>query len=223
MSTPSISFHINPGTSVPTVSGEFTVNAVAGSGLGFYGNGFGTSVQVNNFQERTFITDSSGISQGPEARNVKFVSMTGAILGQETPGSSTPIGLNYIPNYLSTLNVRFTHPTTQVRTQNAKVIIYDRNSIANKASGVSTYGYEVVHTNTSQAVAGSGSGSSWIDLTPTGTFLPLRNNPGISGINPTGNVTGSGLQHDWYLALSASPTGIGSKTQYGLYVSLEYL
>ena len=222
MSTPTISFHINDGTSVPNISGAFSINAVAGSGLGFYGNGFGTSVQVNNFQERTFITDSSGISQGPEARNVKWTAPGSAILGQETPGSSTSLALNNIPNYLSTLNIRFTHPTTQVRTQNAKVIIYDRNSISNKASGVSTYGYEVVHTSPLQNVAGSGTGN-WYDLTPTGTYLPLRNNPGISGVNPTGNTTGSGLQHDWYVALSASPTGIGSKTQYGLYVSLEYL
>ena len=222
MSTPSIAFYINPGTSVPTVSGEFSINAVSGSGLGFYGNGFGTSVQVNNFQERTFVTNSSGVSQGPEARNVKYIAAASAILGQETPGSSTPINVTGIPNYLSTLNIRFTHPTTQVRTQNAKMIIYDRSSIANKASGVSTYAYEVIHPDPSQSVAGSGSGS-WTNVTETGTFLTLRNSPGTSGLNAVGNTTGSGLRHDWYVALSASPTGIGSKTQYGLYVSLEYL
>jgi hypothetical protein len=148
MSTPTISFFVNPTTN--GVTGEHNVNAPAGSGLGFYGNGFGTSVQVNSFQERTFVTDGSGVTQGLEARNVKWTAAASAILGQETPGSSTSIAVNRIPNHLSSLNIRFTHPTTQVRTQNAKVIIYDRSSIASKASGVSTFAYEVVQRCTSE-------------------------------------------------------------------------
>lgn len=220
MSTPTISFFVNPLTN--GVSGEHNINAPAGSGLGFYGNGFGTSVQVNSFQERTFITDGAGTVQGLEARNTKWTAAASAILGQETIGSSTSIAVNKIPNYLSTLNIRFAHPTTQVRTQNAKVIIYDRSSIASKASGVSTFAYEVIHPDPSQLVVGSGSGT-WKDVTEVANFLPLRNSPGTSGLNAVGNTTGSGLRHDWYLGLTASPTGIGSKTQYGLYVSLEYL
>lgn len=216
MSTPTITFFVNPNA---TVGSEHSVNAPAGSGLGFYGNGFGTSVQVNSFQERTFVTDGAGTVQGTEARNVKWTAAASAILGQETPGSSTSIAVRNIPNYLSTLNIRFTHPSTQVRTQNAKVIIYDRSSIASKASGVSTFAYEVIHPDPSQLVLGSGSGS-WSNVTETGTFLPLRNSPGSGGLNA---VATSGQRHDWYVALSASPTGIGSKTQYGLYVSLEYL
>ena len=35
--------------------------------------------------------------------------------------------------------------------------------------------------------------------------------------------TSGDLRHTWRLALSASPLSIGSKTSYGLYVSLEYL
>ena len=31
------------------------------------------------------------------------------------------------------------------------------------------------------------------------------------------------LRHDWYVALSASPESIGSKTDFGLYFTLEYL
>jgi hypothetical protein len=31
------------------------------------------------------------------------------------------------------------------------------------------------------------------------------------------------MRHDWYVALSAEPNTIGSKTQYGLYFTLEYL
>lgn len=35
--------------------------------------------------------------------------------------------------------------------------------------------------------------------------------------------TGVDLQHTWRVALSSAPLSIGSKTQFGLYVSLEYL
>jgi len=55
--------------------------------------------------------------------------------------------------------------------------------------------------------------------------VPLAQSPGPSGHyagNGTAN-TGQYTQHDWYLAISASPDSIGSKTQYGLYVELEYL
>jgi hypothetical protein len=49
-------------------------------------------------------------------------------------------------------------------------------------------------------------------------------------LGPSGQYAGNGsnsawtdTQHDWYLVLSASPDSIGSKTLYGLWVSLEYL
>jgi len=70
----------------------------------------------------------------------------------------------------------------------------------------------------------------------------FTSSPGISGLNTSAGdslpSTGPGsqynwlsnegaaheaLRHDWYVALSASPDSIGSKTQYGLYFTLEYL
>jgi hypothetical protein len=52
--------------------------------------------------------------------------------------------------------------------------------------------------------------------------MPLIASPGTSGLSPSGADTVD-VQHDWYVAISGSPDSIGSKTQYGLYVSLEYL
>jgi hypothetical protein len=71
--------------------------------------------------------------------------------------------------------------------------------------------------------------------------LPLTSGPGPSGLNTSSDdtiaATGGGYtnwisksgeacrarRHDWYLALSASPGSIGSKTDFGLYFTLEYL
>ena len=72
----------------------------------------------------------------------------------------------------------------------------------------------------------------------TGLIVPLLRNPGSGGRLIGGDAgftnkmgggtacyggTGIDMRHDWYIAISASPREIGSKTQYGLYFSLEYL
>ena len=48
---------------------------------------------------------------------------------------------------------------------------------------------------------------------------------GTTDTNKRKNCGGTGVSthHTWAVALSASPLSIGSKEQYGLYVSLEYL
>lgn len=206
---------------------DFLVNDLAGSGLGFYGDsGFGASVQVSTWQGRTFITNANGTVQGPEADNCKYLNPTGVVLGQSGSG----IGLNQIPNYLSTLNVRFTNDTA-VRTQNVQLSIYDRTSPTNPASGVTTAVYEVSHLATTQTTTGSGgpgtptiSGAhAWkIFTTSTTGTMQMTSSPGTSGLRPSGSST-TDTRHDWYLALSASPDSIGSKTAYGVYISLEFL
>ena len=49
--------------------------------------------------------------------------------------------------------------------------------------------------------------------------------PNLGTKTTTNTFGGTGLaqRHTWYAAISASPLSIGSKTSYGLYVSLEYL
>jgi hypothetical protein len=206
---------------------DFTINALAGSGIGFYGDdGFGTSVRVSEWQGRTFITDSTGTAEGPEVDNCKYVDPTGVVLGQAGAG----ILLSQIPNYLATLNIRFEHDEA-VKVQNAQLQIYDRVDPDSPASGVTTAVYEVVHPGTGQSADGSGgpgnvlvSGEhSWymfVGDTPTDP-IDLSASPGTSGLSPSGEDT-IDTRHDWFLALSASPDEIGSKL-FGGFVSLEYL
>lgn len=85
------------------------------------------------------------------------------------------------------------------------------------------------------------------DTTETVSDMFLTESPGTSGLNSLASdtenrtyLTGLGftstqidahslgkehtsLTHDWYLALSSEPAKIGSKTQYGLYFSVEFL
>jgi len=90
---------------------------------------------------------------------------------------------------------------------------------------------------------------NWVDYDAleTPTDMPFIESPGTSGLNtvsndpvvttyPQGTGVGShrvwlsnsgallrDIRHDWYVALSATPESIGSKTEYGLYFTLEYL
>jgi hypothetical protein len=200
--------------------GAFPINDLSGSGLGFFASAnFGASIAVGQYNQRTFITDATGALQGPEVNNVQYMSPGSGILGQTGAG----IGLQSIPNWQSTLNVRFLNDTP-VRTQNAKIMIFDRVNTNNPASGVTTKVAQIIHPNPVQGPGGSGDvvWSTFNYATPPGTFLALAPSPGTSGFSPNG-VNTQDVQHDWYVALSASPDSIGSKTQYGLYASLEYL
>lgn len=195
---------------------DLTIQNLSGSGLGFYGTGFGNSVAVGSYQSTTFITDSNGATNGGQVNNCTYLNTASGMVNSATSG----INLLNIPNYLSTLNIRFTH-TSAVKTQNAKLYIYDRTSINNPASGVTTKVAEIIHPDVLQTSTGSGDGN-W--LTPTGSsvVVSLVASPGMSGLSPNGNQT-SDLRHDFYCVLSASPDSIGSKTLYGAFASLEYL
>ncbi len=197
---------------------SFAIQDMAGSGLGFFGvAGFGASVQVGAWQGRTFITNGTGTTQGAEASNTQYLNSGSGILGQAGSG----IALTAIPNFQATLNVRFTNDTTSVKTQNVQARIFDRNDPNMPASGVTTTVAEIVHPNIIQDNSGSGN-TAWQFPGGSGSIMTLTASPGASGLRPNGANT-TDAQHDWYLALSASPNSIGSKSQFGFFISLEFL
>jgi len=234
--------------SISFFAGSTAINNLSGSGLGFFGGSFGQSVQLNSFQDTTYITNGNGSTNGGAGNNVKYSTDTKAFAAGIVPAT----GLKYIPNEKASLNVRFTN-VSAVRTQNCKLRIFDRTNKDYAASGVITRVAELLHPSNSYSVEGSGDTTWWGSAThdgsdaqgtyagssnpsnrlPTGTntvggsgiFVPLAQSPGPSGYyagNGSAN-TGQYTQHDWYVGLTASPDSIGSKTQYGLYVELEYL
>lgn len=201
----SISFHAD----------SFGIVNLAGSGLGFYGSSFGSSVDVGSYQDTTFLTNSDGTTQGPQVNNIKWTHpASGSING------AASVSLLAIPNYLATLQIKLTSDTA-VRTQNAKLRIYDRSSINNPASGVTCKVAELIHPGFTQVVTGSGS-SSWQTPTGSSVILSLMASPGVSGLSPNGPSTSS-VEHSWHCGLSCSPDSVGSKTSFALFFSTEYL
>lgn len=199
-----------------TSPNEYTINALAGSGLAFMGVAFGDSVPVGEYQTTTWISNGNGTTNGAQVNNVKYLDTASGILNSASSG----VGLLSIPNYLSTLIIEFSH-SSAVRLQNTKLYIYDRASVSNPPSGVLCKVAEIIHPDVSQ-VGATGSGSPlW--LTPAGSsYMSLTPSPGRSGLYVNGPMT-TDTYHTHYVALSANPSSIGSKTQFGLYVETEYL
>ena len=208
----------------------YSSGSLAGNGLGFYNaTGFGGPVPIGQWQSRTYIVDPSGLSQIAEADNCKYVNPTGVTLGQ----TGTLLGLASIPNYQSTVTVRATFDTP-VKTTNARLYVFDGIDASNLTAppvGVRTAVYEVSHLSTSQTPVGSGgpgtptiSGShGWIicepSVAPSG--IPCTASPGSGGARPSGANTVDTV-HDWFFALSASPTSAGSK-RWGLAFTYDYV
>ena len=221
-----------------------------GYGLGFYGLAHGLSVPVGAVQNTTFVTNDTGTFPGVQCNNTSMVTVGDGSTAGTVNANGVSMSLANLPNYLCPLNIRFTNDDA-VRVQNCKLRIFDRDNPDNPASGVTTYVFEARHpaaessyTNLHHRVRTNntwvefGEGITQIDgVTVEGALeMPLTPSPGLEGKNSDTLETDSNLgytttegvehastQHDWYLALSAEPETIGSKTQYGLFFTLEYL
>ena len=261
-----ITFHCNAATNVlatDAANPPTEINNSAGSGLGFFGAGFGLSVPVNEWQQQTYVTNANGTSSGIQCSNTRFsaaeadaaaIPNSGMFVGND----AVVIGNSGLPNHMAPLNIRFEHDTEEegVRVQNCKLRIFDRNNINNHASGVMTKVYEVRRPNPVKnsylanqgplkyrGYLGDHEWKVWNDGTDSASVadMTLTASPGTSGMNtfaddPIGADDGSyvnwvtqegaghrSARHDWYLAISASPNEIGSKTDYGMYFTVEYL
>lgn len=112
-----------------------------GSGLGFYGSTFGSSVQIGSYQSKTYITNGAGTIDGGNAHNVKFGGHAATGIG-ENINSGVPLVLTNASQ--RTLDITFGHDTP-VLVQNVQFKIYDRESPNNPASGVNTKVAELVN------------------------------------------------------------------------------
>lgn len=130
-----------------------TLNLADGSGLGFYGGGgFGTSVALDSYQDRTFATNAGGNDPGPAARNVKYTGPLSGIMQAKEPEETKLLNMN---GSESTLIINFS-TDSNVKVQNAQLRIYDRGNINNPATGVKVKVAEIINFN------GSGSVTSWL-------------------------------------------------------------
>ncbi len=192
------------------------------SGLGFFGASFGTSVQVGQYQDSTFISASDGSAPaGPTATNGKYDTVTSGVIINGAPA--------IVPSAViinsGTLNVRFTFDSA-VKTQNAELRIFDRTSINAGATGVKTQVLQVANGGSGVSSSGTAlapaSHPGWVAPSGSGVTVALLSSSASGGLSPSGTDS-QDVRHDWYTCISATPLSIGSKEAFGLYVQLEYL
>ncbi len=114
---------------------------IGGSGLGFYGSTFGSSVQIGAYQTKTFITNSTGSTNGGNAYNVKYGDHPATGISEYVNSGIPIVRIN---GYYRTLDIHFDH-TSEVNVQNAQLRIYDRTNVNNPASGVNTKVAEIIN------------------------------------------------------------------------------
>jgi len=188
--------------------------------VGFFGDDFGSSINIGDFNNRTFVTDSSGILLGFEANNNKRVSDSIVIHGQSGSG----MNLLQLPNRLATINIRFENDIA-VRTLTARLYIFDGSFTGGEPNftiappGLTAYCAEIRHEEDEQTLTGLGD-PVWEEIGGP-TFLPMVSSPGTSGLRPFGSFT-EDTRHDWYAAISVTPTSLGDRL-FGLYFETEFL
>jgi hypothetical protein len=166
--------------------------------IGFYGPGFGLSVRVGDFNESTYRTTEDGQTNGTALPNVRWASATGAYVGP----SIVEQGLQTILDSEATLRIELMTDVA-VTTQNGVFRAFDKSSIDNPSSGVDVYAVEID--------GGSGLPNWTNQVGGSGTVLPMA-----SKLFPQ-------TTHNWYVALSSTPTSIGEKTNFAFYFETEFL
>ena len=192
------------------------------SGVGFFGAAFGTSVQVGQYQDSTYISTSNGSASGVQATNCKYDTSDGS--GTIINGA-VAVQPSAVPINSGTMNIRFTNDSTPVQTQNGELRITDRLVITNGATGVITQVLQIVNGGSGVSSSGTvevpASHSGWYAPSGDTVVVPLLSSAGSGGLSPSGTDT-EDARHDWYFGISPSPTTIGPKEAFGLYVQLEY-
>ncbi len=182
-------------------SGDDTVIISTSDRIGFFGENFGESVPLDNYQGTTVVTNDTGTVNSGVLPNVKFINTT-----QGDWGSGTQ-NLTLLSSGSATLHIRLTSGSAS-RLQAVNLYAYSGSfsvgaagsgSIsANAPSNSNIMGFEIGGVNT-----------TWTNM--SGSASPLALTPHISSAQQN---------HDYYVALSASPitTGVNTVISLALYV-----
>jgi hypothetical protein len=199
--------------------------------LGFAGTGINFRIKINSFPDNTNVLNPKTYRSKYSATNIsRYSSGSGSITSQYL---SANLPLQKIPNWSSTLNIRFGNATgatnydvtsAVITASGAIYSIPEYGDINAKPNSVMLYAAEICHTSTSTGVVGSGV-SSWSSFTAASTgYVSLVRNPGPSGSTAAVGSTGVPAKvHDWHIALTISPLSLNSIPLVPLSCIVEYL
>ena len=189
--------------------------------LGFFGNsGPSSAIQVGEWNGTTYMVQESNETQiKAQGRNIKYANATQAYVD----GITSPMAITKIPNYQSTLNIRFKN-LSSVRVLVARCRFYNRiETVDDPPEGAGIKMFEIAHRGVRQVASNFTKGHSTWQEASSGEWIRLSMSPGPSGIYGGTTASYAARQHDWYLGMSLSPHIIGTRSSIGLQFSVEYL
>ena len=184
----------------PSTADEILPAASGGlNTIGFYGPGFGLSVRVGDFNETTYRTTEDGQTNGNALPNTRWASLTGVFIGP----SIIPALLQDTLTSEATLRIELMTDAA-VATQNTIFRTFDKVSIDSAPSGVDVFSAEVI--------AGASFGDTgWTQIQGSGVVMSLDDHAVAA------------TTHNFWVALSSSPTSVGEKTNFAFYFETEFL
>jgi len=199
--------------------------------LGFAGTGINFRIKVRSFPDYTNVLNPKTFRRSSSANNItRYSSGSGFVTNDYL---NSPLPLVNIPNWSSTLSIRFGNPTgvtayditsAVITASGATYSVPEYGDVNTKPNSTLIYSAEICHTSTSTGVIGSGV-SSWSSFTAASTgFVSLVRNPGASG--STAKVGSTGVPsniHDWHIALTITPLSLNSIPLIPLSCIIEYL
>jgi len=172
--------------------GDDVVTIASAQRVGFFGDNFGESIPLNNYQDTTAATDDNGTINYGALPNVKFVNTTNGDWGNGSQAMTS------LPSGSATLHISL-HSGSATRLQAIRLIAYS-GSLNKGPKNSIVQGYEV-----------GGSNTSWTQM--SGSAQPLVLTPHSGSAQST---------HDYYVALSATPTVTGVNTSVSLAIYAEW-
>jgi len=187
--------------------------------LGFYGEGGRDyHVEIGSWQNNVYLVDvnEQGIVQLPW--NTSFFNDGSGYLNDLVD----PIDLSNIPNYQSTINVRFVS-SSSVKIMSAQVKLYDGSDLDNTPIAVRAKIAEIYHPGRVQVVNQRHT-RKWQNA-GSGEYISLWKNPGEDSVYAGRYTYKRSNVNDWFLCLSASPKEEAEVTRnFGsMYCVIEYL
>lgn len=142
-------------------------------------------------------TDQCGTNHVP---NIEYVSST-----QYSKDGGADTALTSLAQTDCTLRVKFTDAAS-VATSNARFYAFDGTTETNEAIGIEAYAFE------------QGNGSTWTQINDDSANIGGDN----SGERLSLADQSTGTEHYFYVAVSARPESVGSKTQFDFGIALTY-
>lgn len=167
--------------------------------VGFYGAAFGDTIAIASYQQSNYATNTGAENSG-SLPSVRYIPASGSSYAYWSGGSlgSGSGSTASMPSGAATVHINFSH-TSSVNFQGAKFFAYDGSDPTNNSTTVSNKGFSAEPAVT-----------TWVDCDIEEGYVNIG-----SSVSPL-------TEHNFYIAVSATPLSAGGHTDIAYRIEFEY-